>query len=83
MKFEVFREKNSGNSLLALGAADWRWRLRAANGQIIATSGEGYINKADCLHGISLVQSVETTRADVVELPPENSIFAAGLGLRR
>ncbi len=37
-------------------AGQWRWRLRAANNQIIAVSGEGYKAKADCLHGISLVK---------------------------
>ncbi|HWL95130.1 MAG TPA: DUF1508 domain-containing protein [Phycisphaerae bacterium] len=43
----------------------WRWRLLAANGQIIATSGEGYWNKSDCLHGISLVKS--SSNAPVIE----------------
>ena len=33
----------------------WRWTLYAANGRKIANSGEGYINKQDCLHGIDLV----------------------------
>jgi uncharacterized protein len=37
-------------------AGEWRWRLRAGNNQIIATSGEGYKNKTDCLHGIQLVK---------------------------
>ncbi|MCI1145929.1 DUF1508 domain-containing protein [Stenotrophomonas maltophilia] len=55
MKFEVYRE--GGLSLLAQAVGDWRWRLRADNGRIIATSGEGYQNKADCLHGIELVTS--------------------------
>ncbi len=35
---------------------EWRWRLQAANNRIIADSGEGYKNKADCLHGISLIR---------------------------
>lgn len=35
---------------------EWRWRLKAANGRIIADSGEGYANKADALHAIGLVQ---------------------------
>jgi uncharacterized protein YegP (UPF0339 family) len=35
----------------------YRWRLRAANGRIIADSGEGYISKADCQAGIRLVQT--------------------------
>ena len=48
------------------GADEWRWRLRAANHEIIATSGEGYVNKADCLHGVSLVKS--STDAPVKEV---------------
>lgn len=36
---------------------EWRWRLVATNGRIIANSGEGYHNKADCLAGIRLVKS--------------------------
>src|SRR5215212_563481 len=36
-------------------AGEWRWRLVAGNGLIIAVSGEGYRDKQDCLHGIELV----------------------------
>jgi len=32
----------------------WRWRLRAGNGEIIA-SGESYINKIDCQNAVGLV----------------------------
>jgi uncharacterized protein YegP (UPF0339 family) len=39
-------------------AGEWRWRLRANNHEIIATSGEGYKNKQDCLHAIDLVRSL-------------------------
>ncbi len=35
----------------------WQWRLKAGNNRIIADSGEAYHNKADCLHGISLVKA--------------------------
>jgi uncharacterized protein YegP (UPF0339 family) len=35
-------------------ALNWRWQLVHKNGNIIADSGEGYVNKADCLHGIDL-----------------------------
>ena len=31
---------------------EYRWRIRAENGSILADSGEGYKNKADCLHGL-------------------------------
>ena len=37
-------------------AGEWRWRLRAANNRIIADSGEGYHNRQDCLHAITLVK---------------------------
>ena len=36
---------------------EWRWRLFAANNRILADSGEGYKNKADCLAAINLVKS--------------------------
>lgn len=34
----------------------WRWYLTAANNKKIANSGEGYVNKADCLAAINLVK---------------------------
>ncbi|WP_417595456.1 YegP family protein [Parasphingorhabdus sp.] len=33
----------------------WRWRLKAANHEIIA-SGESYWNETDCNHAINLVK---------------------------
>nr|WP_276278010.1 HVO_2922 family protein [Halomicroarcula sp. SYNS111] len=38
-------------------ADDWRWRLRHANGNIIADSGEGYASKAKAKQGIESVKS--------------------------
>ena len=35
----------------------WRWTLYASNGNKIADSGEGYVNKADAENGIHLVKS--------------------------
>jgi uncharacterized protein YegP (UPF0339 family) len=37
MKFEVFKDQ----------AGEWRWRLRADNGRIVADSAEGYANQRD------------------------------------
>lgn len=48
--FEVYRTKI---------LRQWRWRLRAGNGKIIAHGGEGYANEADCMHAVTLV--METT----------------------
>lgn len=65
--------------------SDWRWQLRADNGRIIADSGEGYRNAADCDHGIALVQGSRaipvrlghrTALGSVVEVPPGNALSA-------
>jgi len=45
---------------------EWRWRLKASNGEIIADSGEGYKNEADCLAAIELVKG--SGKAPVVEI---------------
>jgi uncharacterized protein YegP (UPF0339 family) len=36
-------------------ANQWRWRVRAANGRIIADSGEGYSSRQACVDGANLV----------------------------
>ncbi len=38
-RVHVFRGKDN----------DWRWQLKAGNGEIISTSGEGYKNLDDCV----------------------------------
>ena len=38
-------------------AGEWRWNLKAANGRVVADSGEGYREKHDCLHAIEVVKS--------------------------
>ncbi|HPF61598.1 MAG: DUF1508 domain-containing protein [Gemmatimonadetes bacterium] len=45
-KFEVYKDK----------AGEYRWRLKSGNGTQIASSGEGYTDKAGCLNGIKAVQ---------------------------
>lgn len=44
---------------------EWRWRKRAANGKVIADSGEGYRNFDDC-HRMA---SAEAGDEEVIELP--------------
>lgn len=55
-KFEVYRDK----------AGEFRFRLKAANGEVIALS-EGYTTKAACLKGIESVQK-NAVVADVKEV---------------
>lgn len=39
-------------------AGEWRWSLKAANGRVIADSGEGYHDRGGCIHSIELVRSL-------------------------
>lgn len=45
---------------------EWRWRLKTSNGKIIADSGEGYKNEADCKAAIEHVK--RSGNAPVVEI---------------
>lgn len=36
-------------------AGEWRWRVRAGNGRILADSGEGYRRRRDCVAGLRLL----------------------------
>jgi uncharacterized protein YegP (UPF0339 family) len=47
MKFHIYKD-NKG---------EWRWRLKAANGRIIADSGEGYSTEQECEADIDRVKS--------------------------
>ncbi len=56
-KFEVYQDK----------AGEYRFRLKATNGQIIAT-GEGYKAKASCLNGIeSIKKNAPDAKVEKVE----------------
>jgi len=46
-------------------AGEWRWRLVAPNGNIIADSGEGYVSKQGAKRGIDSVKR-NAPEADVV-----------------
>lgn len=46
-------------------AGDWRWRLRHANGNIIADSGQGYASEETARAGIESLRS--NVSAPVVE----------------
>jgi uncharacterized protein YegP (UPF0339 family) len=41
----------------------YRWRLKASNGRIIADLSEGYINRSDCQHAISLIKQNASSAA--------------------
>ncbi len=53
MYFEIYQERAG---LISVTAGQWRWRLRSANHETIA-SGESYHNKQGCVAAINLVKS--------------------------
>jgi len=55
-KFEVYTDKSD----------DFRFRLRATNGQIIGT-GQGYASKAGCLKGIESIKKNSVDAEIIVE----------------
>lgn len=55
-KFEVYKDRKG----------EYRFRLKAANGQVIAT-GEGYSSKDGCMNGIDSVKK-NAPLAEVVEV---------------
>lgn len=47
-EFEAYKDKGG----------EFRWRLQAANNEIVADSNEGYKTKASCLNGIEVVKRI-------------------------
>ena len=56
MKYEIYRDRRG----------EWRWRLKAANGRILAVSSEGYDGKHNCVH--CLLQVKDSRLASVKEV---------------
>jgi uncharacterized protein YegP (UPF0339 family) len=52
LKFETFQDTGK----------KYRWRLKATNGQIIATSGQGYSDKRDCKNAIDRIKKDAATK---------------------
>jgi len=61
MKFEVYTD----------AAGEFRWRLKAANGEPIASSGEGYKSKDSALHAIDLIKK-GAADAPIVDITSES-----------
>jgi uncharacterized protein YegP (UPF0339 family) len=57
VKIEVYQDR----------AELWRWRLVAANGRIVADSGEGYSRRRDALRAVRTFRGL-AWRAPVVEV---------------
>ena len=60
-RFELFQDRGGG----------WRWRLRHRNGNIIASSGEGYASRQKCQQGMHSVMR-NALGAAVMQIEPED-----------
>ena len=45
MKFHIYQDKRG----------EWRWRLKARNGRIVADSGEGYVRQGNAVRAVQTV----------------------------
>ncbi len=57
MRFEVYKD----------GKGEWRWRLLARNGRLVADCGEGYARRAQALKAVGRVQLCASARVVVEE----------------
>ena len=59
MKFEIYKDKK----------IQWRWRLVAKNGKIVADGGEGYYMKYNVKRAIkAFVKNITVTGYEIVDL---------------
>ena len=54
MKFEVYADRSG----------EFRWRLRARNGELMAVSEEGFTRKNSCLNSVKRIQQ-EAASAEI------------------
>lgn len=47
-KFEIYKD----------ASGSWRWRLKAANGSIVASSGESFSSKEAAQNGVDVVKRI-------------------------
>ena len=58
MKFEIFEDR----------AGEYRWRLRARNGEPMARGGEGFTTKRSCLRSVERIkEEVASAEIEVLE----------------
>ena len=51
MKFHIYKDYKG----------EWRWRLKAANGKILADSGESYTTKQACREDVQLIKGASSS----------------------
>ena len=69
MKFEVYTNHAAGQT------PQRRWRLKARNGQIIATGGESYTQRASCLKAIKRIATTGDSTPIFIHGAPAHEQF--------
>lgn len=57
---------SGGNTEVYESADGWRWRTRSANGEIVAESGEGYVNR---VHAVAMATRFGTGPVTIEGMP--------------
>ena len=63
MGFEIYQDK----------AGEWRWRLRASNGNLVAITEEGYVSKDNVIRALDSVRRIAAESTDHVEVGTEST----------
>lgn len=58
-------------------ANEWRWHLKAANGRIVADSGEGYTRQADCVRAMAMFRGRVGNAKVTVHPTPQEKVAQA------
>jgi uncharacterized protein YegP (UPF0339 family) len=63
MGFEIYKDKRG----------EWRWRLRASNGQLVAISEEGFASKQNVIRTLESVRKNAAEAEGYVEVGTEDA----------
>ncbi len=60
------RKRTHHLSVHMTASLQWAWNIKAANGKLVAWSGESYKNRVDCVNSVlNLVQGIMENRVSV------------------
>lgn len=69
-----FQAPNMGVDLYKDQKDEWRWRIVATNGRIVACSGEGYKNSLDAIAGVIATKNILSADTLKITQLPEGSV---------
>lgn len=67
-KFEIYPEHTQSTGLATVPTGNWRWRLKASNGNIVADSGEAYSSKGNAKRAIGRMEKMIFQYVPIIEV---------------